>query len=155
MRTTLIVSATLLTAFSGAVYAQTSEESHARYQTPRSIFPALGAYVSPISSPSIEKETATIIARRPEAPTRLTQVQSQPQQAASAKASGTVNSVDTDGRKLNVTHAPIPQIGWPGMTMDFAVSDKVDLKTVKPGDKVEFTLQQGSGGMYMIDSLSK
>jgi hypothetical protein len=35
------------------------------------------------------------------------------------------------------------------------VSERVDLKTVKPGDRVEMTLKQGADGIYMIDSLSK
>lgn len=96
---------------------------------------------------------AGVVAQAPAAHAQM--AQAQPQQATAPKASGTVNSVDAGGRKVNVTHGPIPQIGWPGMTMDLAVSDKVDLKSVKPGDKVEFTIKQGSEGIYMIDSISK
>ena len=30
---------------------------------------------------------------------------------------GTVNSVDEAGRKINLSHGPIPQVGWPAMTI--------------------------------------
>jgi Cu/Ag efflux protein CusF len=67
---------------------------------------------------------------------------------------GTVNSVDPAQRKLNLSHGPIPQIGWPAMTMDFAVAPSVDLRSVKPGTRVNFTIEQGQGGMYEIRSLT-
>lgn len=77
----------------------------------------------------------------------------QAQAGGGTKAPATINSVDAAGRKVNVTHGPIPQIGWPGMTMDLAVSDRVDLKGVRPGDRIEMTLKQGADGIYLIDSL--
>jgi Cu/Ag efflux protein CusF len=39
------------------------------------------------------------------------------------------------------------------MTMDFAVAPSVDLQTVKPGTRVNFTLEHGEGGMYVIQSM--
>jgi copper binding protein CusF len=33
-----------------------------------------------------------------------------------ARATGTVNSVDPAQHKLNISHDPIPSIGWPAMT---------------------------------------
>jgi Cu/Ag efflux protein CusF len=66
---------------------------------------------------------------------------------------GTVNSVDPAGHKINVSHQPIPSIGWPAMTMDFPVAPSVDLSHVKPGSRVDFSLQKGRGGMYEVDSL--
>ena len=52
-----------------------------------------------------------------------------------------------------VSHGPIPTIGRPAMTMDFAVAPSVDLQTVKPGTRVNFTLEHGEGGMYVIQSM--
>ena len=69
-------------------------------------------------------------------------------------ATGTVNSVDPAAHKINVTHQPIPQIGWPSMTMDFAVAPTVDLRTVKPGAHISFSMEQGSNGMYQIQSIA-
>jgi Cu(I)/Ag(I) efflux system periplasmic protein CusF len=73
---------------------------------------------------------------------------------AHVRGTGTVNSVDVAARKLNVTHAPIPAIGWPSMTMDFAVAPGVDLSAVKPGTRIRFDMEQGQGGTYVIQSIA-
>lgn len=73
---------------------------------------------------------------------------------AHAKGTGTVNSVDAVAHKVNVSHGPIPAIGFPAMTMDFAVAPSVDLQAVKPGSRVNFTVEQGEGGMYVIQSMT-
>jgi len=70
-----------------------------------------------------------------------------------AQGTGTVNSVDAGAHKVNVSHEPIPAIGFPAMTMDFAVAPSVDLQAVKPGIRVNFTIKQGEGGMYVIQSI--
>jgi Cu/Ag efflux protein CusF len=69
-------------------------------------------------------------------------------------ATGTVNSVDPAAHKVNVTHQPIPSIGWPSMTMDFAVAPSVNLATVKPGAKVNFSMVRQPDGMYAIQSIA-
>src|SRR5262249_51136845 len=71
-----------------------------------------------------------------------------------AQGSGTVNSVDAAAHRLNVSHGPIPTIGWPAMTMDFAVAPSVDLHGVQPGTRINFTIEQGDGGMYVIQSIT-
>ncbi len=75
-------------------------------------------------------------------------------QAGQVQGSGMVNSVDSSGRKINLSHNAIPAIGWPAMTMDFAVAPSVDLGTIKPGAHVNFTMQQGGNGMYVIQSVT-
>jgi Cu(I)/Ag(I) efflux system protein CusF len=71
-----------------------------------------------------------------------------------AHGSGTVNSIDSAEGKVNVSHNPIPEIGWPAMTMDFPVAPSVDLRTLKPGTPVNFTIEQSQGGMYEIRTIS-
>ena len=73
---------------------------------------------------------------------------------APAQGTGTVNSVDAAGRKINMAHDPIPAIGWPAMTMDFAVAPSVDLRAIRPGARVSFQMIQGQGGMYVIQSMT-
>jgi Cu/Ag efflux protein CusF len=73
---------------------------------------------------------------------------------AHAQGTGTVNSVDAAAQKVNISHGPIPAIGFPAMRMDFAVSPSVDLQTVKPGTRVNFTIEQGEAGMYVIQSIN-
>jgi Cu/Ag efflux protein CusF len=69
-----------------------------------------------------------------------------------AHGTGTVNSVDPAQHKVNMSHNPIPEIGFPAMTMDFPVAASVDLSAIKPGMRVHFTIEQGRGGMYEIRS---
>jgi Cu(I)/Ag(I) efflux system periplasmic protein CusF len=71
-----------------------------------------------------------------------------------AHGTGTVNSVDPAQHKLNLSHNPIPEIGWPAMTMDFPVAAAVDLKPIKPGARVNFTIEQQPGGMYEIRAIT-
>lgn len=70
-----------------------------------------------------------------------------------AHATGTVNSVDPTQHKINLSHQPIPEIGWPAMTMAFPVAAFVDLKSLKPGMRVNVTLEKDKSGMYQIQSL--
>lgn len=82
---------------------------------------------------------------------------SEKQVAATATGTGTgkVNSVDAAKRTVNITHQPIQALGWPDMTMDFAVAEGVDLSALQPGAQIEFALVKGADGIYMIDSLTR
>ena len=71
-----------------------------------------------------------------------------------AHGTGTVNAVDPAQHKVNMSHAPIPEIGWPAMTMEFPVAPSVDLKAIKPGMSVNFTIEQQPSGMYEIRAIT-
>jgi len=75
-------------------------------------------------------------------------------QMAHVQGTGTVKSVDAAGHKVNLAHNPIPAIGWPAMTMDFHAAPNIDLKALKPGQKVNFTIEQGKDGMYEVQAIS-
>jgi len=80
-----------------------------------------------------------------------------PVQAAESQAhkgQGTVNRVDANAGKVNLTHGPIPSLKWPGMTMDFAVKDKQALAKLKAGQKVEFKVAEQSKGQYVITEIA-
>jgi len=68
-------------------------------------------------------------------------------------ATGKVNAVMASERKVNITHGPIPALGWPGMTMDFRLADTASLKGIEAGSSVEFQLRKGADGVYEIESL--
>jgi len=72
-----------------------------------------------------------------------------------AIATGTINSVVLKDRRLNITHDPIPDIGWPTMTMDFNVVDDVTLEGFKPGDAVYFSLLKKEKNLFEITEVSK
>lgn len=65
---------------------------------------------------------------------------------------GVVNSLG-DGT-ANVTHEPIPEIGWPAMTMDLPLLDGAEIEGVGEGDEVTIMLEQGADGMYGIRALA-
>jgi Cu/Ag efflux protein CusF len=73
--------------------------------------------------------------------------------AGATKASGTVDAVDAAKRKITLSHGAIKSLGWPAMTMDFAVDKGVDLSTIKTGTKVNFTLVRGADGQWVVDTL--
>ena len=67
-------------------------------------------------------------------------------------AKAVVNSIE--GGMVNVSHDPIPEIGWPAMTMDLSVLPNVKIMdTVKSGDTVTMMLVKGKDGMYGIQAL--
>jgi Cu/Ag efflux protein CusF len=71
-----------------------------------------------------------------------------------AHGTGTVNSVDPARHKVNISHQPIPEIGWPAMTMEFPAAPSVDLTAIKPGTRVNFAIERQPGGMYEIKSIA-
>lgn len=63
-----------------------------------------------------------------------------------------VNSI-ADGT-ANVSHDPIPEIGWPAMTMDLALApDAQMMGEVAAGESVTLMLIKGDDGMYMIGAI--
>src|SRR3546814_14053093 len=66
---------------------------------------------------------------------------------------GTIRLVDTATRVVNLSHGPIPAIGWPAMTMDFNVAPEVNLSSVQPGQAVRVTLVPAAGGAYTVSAI--
>lgn len=58
---------------------------------------------------------------------------------------GVVVSVDQAGAKLKLKHEAVPELKWPGMTMDFAVADKAVLNGLQAGERVEFQFEMAAG----------
>ena len=71
--------------------------------------------------------------------------------AEGVHAEATLNSL-SDGM-ANVSHGPIPDIGWPAMTMDMTLLDGAEIDGVEPGDEVMMMLEQGPDGMFAIRAL--
>lgn len=67
-------------------------------------------------------------------------------------AKGVVNTLG-DGT-VNLSHEPIPEIGWPAMTMDMPILPTAKmLGTIKPGDTVTIMLIKGEDGLYAVQAL--
>lgn len=86
-------------------------------------------------------------------PDRAGEVQMVHDGHAGAHGTGTVNAVNVAQRKIGMKHEPIPALGWPAMTMEFAVAPSVNLQAIQPGSRVDFMLEKGADGMYVIQSV--
>jgi Cu(I)/Ag(I) efflux system membrane fusion protein len=68
------------------------------------------------------------------------------------QAQGTLESINKDGT-VSITHEPIKSLGWPGMTMDFALTNPSLVAGLKPGDKITFELVERKPDEWMITKL--
>ena len=70
------------------------------------------------------------------------------------KGEGTVRAMNLQTGSINIEHGPIASLKWPGMTMEFQVKEKALVKSVKPGDTVEFELVQQGPGEFLITRIT-
>lgn len=70
--------------------------------------------------------------------------------ATEASAHGVLNEINAANGSVNITHPPMPEIGWPEMTMDMPVTGRVDLLAYAEGDAVAFTVRRGRDDVYRI-----
>ena len=63
---------------------------------------------------------------------------------------GVLNSIDAEKSSVNITHQPMPDLGWPKMTMDLHVTKHVDLSGFKAGDNIDFKLKLGRDKQYRV-----
>ncbi len=63
---------------------------------------------------------------------------------------GRLEAVDLETRSLTLSHAPIPELRWPRMTMDFQVADPALVQGVAPGSAVRFSFEVGEPGEYVV-----
>lgn len=73
--------------------------------------------------------------------------------AEGVHTTGTVHAIDAD--TVNLTHEPIPEIGWPSMTMDLPLLEGAETGDVSPGDDVTIMLEKGADGMYGVRALER
>ena len=69
-------------------------------------------------------------------------------------AHGTINSINAAAGTVNITHQAIKALGWPGMTMTFAVRDKSMLAEVRAGNAVNFDLAKDPSGQYVVTRMT-
>ena len=69
------------------------------------------------------------------------------------QADGVVKGVSVSEGKVKLKHDPIPEFGWPAMTMNLSVGEDVDLSLLEPGDRIRFSITQIKGGGYEIQKI--
>ena len=72
--------------------------------------------------------------------------------AATHKATGVVKQTDPAAGKVTLTHDPVKELNWPGMTMGFVVKDPALFKKLEPGRKIEFEFIQ-QGNTFIVTSV--
>ncbi len=71
----------------------------------------------------------------------------------SVLASGRVEAVYPDRRRIRITHGPIDALAWPAMTMEFDVLGATNLDTIQVNQNIRFSLAQQLAGDYAIIEL--
>ena len=66
------------------------------------------------------------------------------------RGSGTVEAVDPTQGSVTLAHGPIASLKWPAMSMDFKVKDAALLRTLKPGQRIDFEIVADVPGEYLI-----
>ena len=69
------------------------------------------------------------------------------------EAVAVINSIDIENHKVNVSHEPIAALSWPAMTMDFSVSESVNLEGLEKGSTVTIVLAKDEDGIYAIQEI--
>ncbi|TVR99677.1 MAG: efflux RND transporter periplasmic adaptor subunit [Rhodospirillales bacterium] len=65
-------------------------------------------------------------------------------------ADGKVVAVEEDRRVVTLDHAPVPELGWPRMVMDFRVGPDIPMDAFRVGDDIAFGFVQTPEGRYEI-----
>jgi Cu(I)/Ag(I) efflux system membrane fusion protein len=65
-------------------------------------------------------------------------------------ASGWVDEVDTEERRVRISHGPIEALGWPSMTMVFDTRPAVEISRIEVGQGIRFALEQEHAGEYVL-----
>ena len=76
------------------------------------------------------------------------------QMEGAVHAKALVNSIGDE--TANVSHDPIPEIGWPAMTMDLQLLENAQMMgEISAGDEVTLMLVKSDNGMYAIGAIMK
>ncbi len=75
-----------------------------------------------------------------------------PVKAIGHHAQGILETINEDGT-VSITHEPIPSLKWPGMTMDFALTNSSLIAGIQPGSKITFELVERKPDEWVITKI--
>jgi len=70
------------------------------------------------------------------------------------QATGRVNKIMADKHMINISHKPIAELKWPKMRMNFKMMDHVDVKEIRLGQLIGFSLQVDNEQNYIIKNIT-
>lgn len=66
------------------------------------------------------------------------------------ESTGKLNAVNFEQGLVNISHEPIPKLGWPAMVMDIDVAEDINLERVSQWQHVRFFMVKDEEGTYFI-----
>lgn len=75
-----------------------------------------------------------------------------PEAAAPISVMGTIKAVDAATRMANITHGTIVETGMPGMTMDFALSEGVDIAALPISAETSLSFERPDGMTMVLNA---
>jgi len=83
-------------------------------------------------------------------PEEVSDARDEPAEDASVTAGAVVRGIDTEKHSLRLQHDPIESLGWPSMTMRFAVDPEVDIDKLLSGQRIHFSMSRDAEGSWVI-----
>lgn len=68
-------------------------------------------------------------------------------------ATGVIDEIYADEGIAAITHEPVPEWDWPGMSMEFAYNESVDVSRLSSGKSIRFRMSKTEAGDYRIDEI--
>jgi len=68
-------------------------------------------------------------------------------------ANGVVDEIYADEGIAAITHEPVPEWDWPGMSMEFAIDEAIDTQELASGRAIRFRMFKTESGEYQIDAI--
>lgn len=75
-----------------------------------------------------------------------------PENTKTVAATGEVRKLMPEMDLVEIVHDPIPEWGWPTMTMSFTAVNPVNLESLSPGQRIRFTLTETEDGDYLLSA---
>lgn len=81
---------------------------------------------------------------------RMSELEAPPE---SVWATGVVDEVYASEGIAAITHEPVPEWDWPGMSMEFSVDESIDIERLSDGQPIRFRMYKSTTGDYQIDAI--
>ena len=79
----------------------------------------------------------------------------EPSSAQSAMVTGTINAINTQSRVVNISREAIPKWDRPAATLDFTLSDDIDISQFTVGADITFTFEITDGNFRILSIQSE
>jgi len=80
----------------------------------------------------------------------LSRINGVEQQAETVWAQGEITDVMAGHRMVTINHKAVPEWQWPGMVMNFTLTDELNVDALQTGQAIEFQMQKTPQGQYQI-----